>query len=718
MSKFKISIVILLLLPTVNIFLLAKESVHKYINCTTGTIYSTDQIKIDQDQQYVNDFDKKDQEFKKLCPNFVSQNRTISLTDLAILRQIRNARNQQYIEKYGVSYDMLFGSNFIKGLYQYDFEEVVKLLLDNKNISKDQGIAIFEGYCNKRWFNYEKKEHFGNELKNGYDLKEKIAKEQEKIKEVELKPSLEKLSPKEKEKSVILLRDIQALRQKYVLPDTYLCQGVCGDYVQDRQQALQETINTNFVQQEKKYKLSFQTVQYLQSKRLDCSQYTTCCGTVLQQELHAEICQILDKVALQEKYLQFPSGIINFADAACEQNKLENISATVTLNDIAWTLAAIPIGIFDSAKDLVTLPFNLPEIAFNLGRALYFVLETTALNLPAIENISDIEILIKMRDERNDLIKQCVLEMVDKASWHDRIKFASRCGADIFLPGKIGKAIGSIFAGIALQSRTLRNLENAASMMEQDYGLLESLEEAKALEIVTKQGFKEQVLVELMEAAENHIGKNYPKCIFFGLSESETLLKQQEIISEIELIMQDFIVDSRIFAQNNKNFLIEFERIEQDFLIDLHHIFIPKVKPRWNYILKYPLPVLEEFGLTGWHYGGLDKFEQAGFLKIIKKIIKNDCIYVEFSWKYGSTIIKKSFYPQQWSREKILYNIKEAVKNPYTTISKGDPAICLEKKLYSRIENGIEIITYLKRESPCQKWCIKSSFINKEWILL
>ena len=164
----------------------------------------------------------------------------------------------------------------------------------------------------------------------------------------------------------------------------------------------------------------------------------------MQQQLHTEICQIFDKVAAQESCLHFPSDIINFADAACDQNKLEQISQAVILADIAWTLAAIPIGIFDSAKDLVTMHFHLPEVACNLGKAIYFVLETTALKFPCLDDVDDIEAIKKMRDERNDLIKQGVLqcvEMADKASWHDRIKFASRCGADIFLPGKIGKAV-------------------------------------------------------------------------------------------------------------------------------------------------------------------------------------------------------------------------------------------------------------------------------------
>ena len=92
--KFKIATFIGLLLSQFNLFLLAKDKeVNQYINCTTGTFYSIDQIEVDQDKQYVNDFDRKNQQFKDLVPNFVTPNSTISQRDLAILRQVRNSLN-------------------------------------------------------------------------------------------------------------------------------------------------------------------------------------------------------------------------------------------------------------------------------------------------------------------------------------------------------------------------------------------------------------------------------------------------------------------------------------------------------------------------------------------------------------------------------------------------------------------------------------------------
>ena len=158
--KIKVTTVIGLLLTHFNLFLLAKDKdVNPYINCTTGKFYPTDQTEAYQNQQSKHSF-----------LNFVSPNSTISPTDLAFLRQVRNSLNQQYLKDYGVTYDMLWGSISIKGLYQYDFEQVVNLLLSNPNISKKQGIAIFEGYCKKRCLHYEKKEYFGNKLKNWYDL--------------------------------------------------------------------------------------------------------------------------------------------------------------------------------------------------------------------------------------------------------------------------------------------------------------------------------------------------------------------------------------------------------------------------------------------------------------------------------------------------------------------------------------------------------------------
>lgn len=42
---------------------------------------------------------------------------------------------------------------------------------------------------------------------------------------------------------------------------------------------------------------------------------------------------------------------------------------------------------------------------------------------------------------------------------------------------------------------------------------------------------------------------------------------------------------------------------------------------------------------------------------------------------------------------------------------------CLAKTLYSRLDNGIEMVSYLRRDSIEHIWDIKSSFVSKDWIL-
>ena len=72
------------------------------------------------------------------------------------------------------------------------------------------------------------------------------------------------------------------------------------------------------------------------------------------------------------------------------------------------------------------------------------------------------------------------------------------------MPGKIFHATGHLFAGVAAQSKKLRNLENVAAMIESDSGFAEMIEEimgtTKTLEPATPEGLKGQMLVESMEA--------------------------------------------------------------------------------------------------------------------------------------------------------------------------------------------------------------------------
>src|SRR5690606_21273354 len=99
-----------------------------------------------------------------------------------------------------------------------------------------------------------------------------------------------------------------------------------------------------------------------------------------------------------------------FADAADEQNRKEQIAATTTLLDIAWVLAGIPLGIWESVKDAVLLPVHLPQIIKGLGQALYFVIETLALNDP--ENLQyGGDQVWQAKEERNQLIKQGIMNI-------------------------------------------------------------------------------------------------------------------------------------------------------------------------------------------------------------------------------------------------------------------------------------------------------------------
>ena len=303
-------------------------------------------------------------------------------------------------------------------------------------------------------------------------------------------------------------RDKEFLQKQYQALSTDFCKNTDNALLQQRYDALQKTVEQNFMQYEQRYALSVQAMGYLQSQGLHPADYAVCLGTALQQQLHAEVCQIFEQLAQQQNNRFFACDAMNFADAAHDQNKIEQIPVATTLSDIAWTLAGIPLGIAESAKDALLLPVHLPEIIKGLGKAIYFVAETMMFNDAEAFGSS---LALQHADERNELIKQGVIQAaatvvnaVEHASWHDRCKGATRLIADFYVPGKIYSAVGHLFAGVVAQSKNVRNLENAASMMDHEFGFEQIVEEVlqttKSLEPTTPEGLKGQILAEFMEA--------------------------------------------------------------------------------------------------------------------------------------------------------------------------------------------------------------------------
>lgn len=458
--------------------------------------------------------------YTKTSLSFCPQNQTFfnheqlkSAAILAFLKahmsksDFQKLKHNLQIKCYGVNADYLKNV-----LYKKSFEELENWLIKNKKLTKTQALNIWTSFCEHKNFRWKKKSNGYAHIEQEYNQRKKnTVTQQQKIQPKQKNQQPEAYKPALRKNVIISSQDLESRQEQYALPPTYLCQGIDSKTLQKRQNTLQKTIEQNYAQYEQSYFLNPQTTAYLQTHDLKPTDYTSCFGTPLQQQLHTEVCQLFDQIAQQESKIMFATDAINFTDATHDQNQKEQIATAITLADIAWTLAAIPIGICERAKDTVMLPFHAPQIIKCLGQALYFVIETSIIN--NLAKYTNLPKAIQERDERDALIKQGIVQAASaiyNATWHDKIKGSTRLIADFYVPGKIFHAAGYLFAGVAAQSKKLRSLENVAAMMDHDSGFAEMVEEiletTKRLEPATPEGLKGQILAEFMEA-ESTISK-------------------------------------------------------------------------------------------------------------------------------------------------------------------------------------------------------------------
>ena len=125
---------------------------------------------------------------------------------------------------------------------------------------------------------------------------------------------------------------------------------------------------------------------------------------------------------------------------------------------------------------------------------------------------------------------------------------------------------------------------------------------------------------------------------------------------------------------------------------------------------------LENFEILGWHHGFLKDFEQKQLIKIINKIEKNGCAYIDFHWPYGKKIDYTTLFPESWDYHKINAKIKEASQNVINIIEQEGKYEKFGKTIIGKTSEGIEIKIVLKRDSIEDKWKTASAYVSQSYI--
>lgn len=689
-----------------------------------------------------------------------------------------------HLKKYGVSHKELWGDSYTCGLYhERNFEKVANWINKQKHLSKEQALAIWQGYCDKRWIGNDEKIYYREQISRKYDKKE--LRKQQQLKsdaKVQNKNSIAKnkqepsnkdtlqnnvtaekndtfsvrlITQKDRFKEyckqygldpqqcVYLPHDIELVQQEYEYCRELSRQNLNHDpseIYSKRLQAIQHTIDENFIQNWQHIELSPQAQAYLKLHELSPEIYKACYGTKLQQQVHTEVCNLFEIIAQEQSKILYKSAFLDIgtqcADASFWSNQFEAPSLAMGLLDLgsaccklgSWVAdqtalysKAIADGVIESAVDVVHMVSHPVETITNFAQAAYFVAETLSLYNPELL-LEYPEIFEPLRKERQQLICSMVSAGIDNFNNSDgpeRIKITTKFVSDCIFQHKALQAFGAVAGVLRTQVRSMRAIEFVSDVVEHELvyaGVAEKIvQAAEELEIVVQKSAVDEIL-NLSAKSENAICKNSIQSSVKGFSEELALITQQNITQNIKNIMKRSLSEIKELAAKYSKISIEMEGFLQDMLIDIEHIFIPEVKPRWKYDPIVQRRTLDEFFISGWHHGYLEQFEQAGLFKITKKVLKNDCIYVEYSWDYGKKIMKKTLFPDHWTKQQIIEKMIEVIKKPLSCIdnSIGDR---LEKTFLGITSEGIEIELVLTKEVGQKNWQMVTGFVSKDYIL-
>ncbi|MCX5923621.1 MAG: hypothetical protein NTU89_03605, partial [Candidatus Dependentiae bacterium] len=387
-------------------------------------------------------------DYKNPCKNNLGS-RFDSMMQSPFTSRALSLREQIEIAAYIQVQDAIYREKFNMGFYEFDhamrlgYEDFIHKSFNDLNLSDEAIKELWQTYLNSSWWKRPSKvEKYSKVVQEKIKKRNKLEKAKQKVEQEALdrknkavamqqdeakkkdaeqrlisdqKADEQQLAIEEQKRLAHALLDQEAkeqqealifyehlIKQEYQECDFDLANcpalGLEKQW-QDRQEALSTTIEQDFIQFDQAYHLTPQTVGFLAAHDIDYNNYQGFFGTDLQQQLHGEMCDALSQAATLQASLPCQSNlqtsVVDFADAAYDANKNQQVLLASQLMDVDWIVlrlsreiatAAIPYGkavasgVVHSASDFLHMAAHPIETCKGLGRALCFVLETTALN--------------------------------------------------------------------------------------------------------------------------------------------------------------------------------------------------------------------------------------------------------------------------------------------------------------------------------------------------
>jgi len=475
--------------------------------------------------------------------------------------------------------------------------------------------------------------------------------------------------------------------------------NVSDELYELRDMALEQSKTVGYQQDKQSYDLSAQVRGYLQSRKINYRDYTQCFGTPLQQQYHQEMCDVIKELAEQElrdkHKLHLFDHSLNFVQATEQANNKTYLSVAGVLS---WTSRqllelgkdiydrpfeygqAIASGLYESGKGAIHM-LSRPDLAlYGLGQMIYFVLETSAMaeSVAAYPCQETHEVYQQRASQIHSTLSALQQEFID-LDGPGKLKAMTKFGADFYIPVKITHACGYLFSGLCSRARGAGTLEGAASMMADEFGVVEAFEElaakAEQLEPAVEQGVVKQTTVEFMQA-EKVVGgaRIIPRPLKLLLEEIKK--KYQGVIpSHCKDLKKEFKEALKLLEQQLKN-----PKLEQIKKLHAQKVINNTlVKAELDHIYNFELNLRNSrkaggfiLDITGGHYPGVcEALEKTGLIKIIKK---EELITRAIDYKFIDILTGKEFYktefPLHWTEDKLTKAVWEVYEFGKDDVSK------------------------------------------------
>ena len=521
------------------------------------------------------------------------------------------------------------------------------------------------------------------------------------------------------------------------------------DRWQQRTAALDKTINEQYKQESKSYHLDEQTAGYLLFLGLPTHEYEQCTGTTLQHHIHKELFKLAQTTAKLHRSIPYQSSMLQQAmlynSTAISSNQHELFDLATYLTELNYGLLSTVQSISKEGNKLLAvagkqcieslqeLPEQLANMTMDIAKLLYSMIQPHPHHDLTEEEIKlfcqDQQLFHLQIDQRHQLTMQLLQTVADSAEqWlkqrsaqnkaEDIIKITTHAATTIVMPEIILQKLTLALSGMMSQLKRAQPFITSSKLLQEELAL--EIAGPELEQLLYKKMNKE--LMHAMdwdiEECRNSAGQLIK---IRGKKPTNNRIKDQALIKKATSMAQEhFIIPEQIsnavkeFATKHEYIQAELEGILQTIEVDWEHILLPKIAKRTNFNFLTRQKELKTFEVSGWHHGLWQEFEKQGLIKIVNKIEKNECIYLDFDWYYNRTPDTKTLYPDSWNYEKILESIQEALSNAKEINENNN---LLKKSLQGKTKNNIEIIIHLEKKSKNDAWKILTAFIDKKYIL-